>query len=142
MVKQVTQSVECKLVPELYCSCINTTLAFYTTIFGFSIQYQRPEDNFAYLSLDGVDIMVEEITEGVSTWLTAEMNQPFGRGINFQWQVIDLDTLYERVQKLALHQIFLPLEQKSYRRNDGEITQRQFIAKDSDGYLFRFCSVV
>lgn len=35
------------LTPELCCSNIKISLAFYTEVLGFEIQYQREEDGFA-----------------------------------------------------------------------------------------------
>jgi len=35
-----------KLVPELYCSNIERSLAFYVNVLGFSVRYARPEERF------------------------------------------------------------------------------------------------
>src|SRR5688572_32351567 len=74
-----------KLVPELLCSNLEKTLHFYVELVGFTIQYDRPEDRFAYLSMDGVEIMVEEApetSEDPRVWWTAKAVHPYGRGIN------------------------------------------------------------
>ncbi|WP_198946613.1 VOC family protein [Kiloniella majae] len=63
-----------KLVPELLCSDLTVSLDFYLNIIGFKILYDRPEDRFAYLEMDGVEIMLDE-TQETSTdegdWWTA-----------------------------------------------------------------------
>ena len=49
------------LVPELSVSDINRSLNFYLNILYFKLEYQRPENKFAMISLDGCQIMIEEI---------------------------------------------------------------------------------
>ena len=129
-----------QLVPELYCTDINITKSFYTSILGFNIKYERPEEKFIYLSLDGISIMFEGVSGNSRHWLTGKLERPFGRGVNFQWDVIDVDALYKRVKKLSPNSIYLDLEIKSYRINNKTAIQKQFIVQDPDGYLFRFCS--
>ncbi len=129
-----------QLVPELYCTDIEQTKIFYTTILGFKIKYQRPEEQFVYFTLNGLDLMFEGISGDSRHWLTGKLERPFGRGVNFQWDVLDIDKLYKRVSKLSPKSIYLDLETKSYRINDQTAIQKQFIVQDPDGYLFRFCS--
>ncbi|WP_085905523.1 VOC family protein [Kiloniella majae] len=52
-----------KLVPELLCSDLTVSLDFYLNIIGFKILYDRPENHFAYLEMDGVEIMLDETPE-------------------------------------------------------------------------------
>lgn len=40
-----------KLIPELTVTNIEKSKEFYTEILGFKIEYERKEDNFAFLSL-------------------------------------------------------------------------------------------
>jgi catechol 2,3-dioxygenase-like lactoylglutathione lyase family enzyme len=129
-----------KLIPELYCSDIDVTKQFYVEIFGFEIKYERQEEQFARFTLDGVDIMVECISCEGRRWLTGEIERPFGRGVNFQWDVAELEKLYSRVKDTAPDSIYLELETRSYQCGTEVIIQKQFIAQDPDGYLFRFCS--
>lgn len=129
-----------KLVPELYCSDINVTKRFYVEVFGFKIKYERPEEQFVRFSLDGVDIMVECISSEGRRWVTGDIEKPFGRGVNFQWDVLEIDEIYSRMQNSAPKSIFLEMETKSYQCGDKVAVQKQFIAQDPDGYLFRFCS--
>lgn len=128
-----------KLVPELYCDDIDVTKSFYLEVFGFEIKYERPEEHFARFTLDGIDIMVECISVEGRRWITGEMEKPFGRGINFQWDVSEIEEMYARVKSLAPESIFLEMETKSYQCGNELIVQKQFIAQDPDGYLFRFC---
>ncbi|CAM4153256.1 hypothetical protein [Vibrio agarivorans] len=75
-------------------------------------------------------------------WVTGYLEYPFGRGINFQWDVSDIASLYARVQSKAPDVVYLPLESKSYTVGDSVATQTQFIVQSPDGYLFRFCEDV
>lgn len=128
-----------KLVPELYCENIEVTKQFYVEVFGFEIKYERPTEQFVYFTLDDVDLMVEGINGIGRRWLTGPMEKPFGRGINFQWDVFDIDTLYERINRLAPNAIYLDMETKSYQCANRLAIQKQFVVQDPDGYLFRFC---
>jgi len=128
-----------KLVPELYCENIEVTKWFYVEVFGFQIKYERPEEQFIYFTLDDVDLMVEGINGVGRRWLTGAMEKPFGRGVNFQWDIFDIDTLYERVKRLTPDAIYLALETKTYQCANRLAIQKQFVVQDPDGYLFRFC---
>ena len=128
-----------KLVPELYCDDIEATKKFYVDVFGFSIEYERLEEGFVYFTLDDVDIMVESANREGRRWITGKMEKPYGRGVNFQWDVSEIDELYSRVNTFAPESIYLEMETKEYQCGDEVYVQKQFIAQDLDGYLFRFC---
>lgn len=94
------------------------------------------------LERQGSRIMLEEIgkdsVNGTGrTWLSGQLEVPFGRGINLQIKTDKIDELYDRVQK-ARAEVFLPIEEKWYRANDVELGNRQFIVLDPDGYMLRF----
>ena len=124
------------LVPELSITDFEKSLDFYVRILGFSIMYQREEDGFAYLSLGQAQIMIDQIGKG-RTWKTAELEHPLGRGVNFQMEIESIAPLLERLQQNNI-ELFSPVEEKWYRRNNGEVGNRQFLVKDPDGYLLRF----
>ncbi|PKG36924.1 bleomycin resistance protein, partial [Psychromonas sp. Urea-02u-13] len=128
-----------KLVPELYCEDIEVTKKFYVDVFGFEVKYERAEEEFVYFTLNNVDIMVEGINGVGRRWLTGEMEKPYGRGVNFQWDVSEIDQLYSRVKASVPDSIFLEMETKEYQCADQIAVQKQFIVQDPDGYLFRFC---
>ena len=126
------------LTPELYCTDIKTSLAFYVDILGFEIQYQRPEEGFAMLERQGSRIMLDQIVPGNKrSWITAPLEAPFGRGINLQMMTSRIDELYAKIQNSGAR-IFLPMEEKWYRANDMGLGNRQFIVQDPDGFLLRF----
>ena len=61
---------------------------------------------------------------------------PLGRGINLQTRVEDVGALHE-VVVAAGAPIFLPLEERWYRRDDADVGVRQFVVEDPAGYLIR-----
>ena len=48
------------LDPELDVSDLDCSLTFYVDVVGFSVLYDRPEERFAFLDLDGARLMLEE----------------------------------------------------------------------------------
>jgi len=126
-----------KLVPELYCSNFERSLAFYAEVLGFRVRYARPEERFAYLDLDGAELMIEQPTEPWRNWSTGNLIPPFGRGINLQIEVGDVAALRTAVLQ-AGHSLFLELEDRWYRCDDMFAGNRQFLVQDPDGYLLRF----
>ena len=107
------------------------------TVFGFRLHVRRPEEAFAYLIRDGVHLMLEQADGPGRRFDTAPMERPFGRGVNFQIEVLDVDALYAAVERSGL-EIKIPIEERWYRHDDAEVGQRQFVVADPDGYLLRF----
>jgi lactoylglutathione lyase len=127
-----------KLVPELYVSDIDRSRRFYTGVLGFAVLYDRPEERFAYLVRDGAALMLDQPDDPGRTWLAGPLEHPYGRGINFQIEVTDIDSLHAAVLASGAP-IERPLEERWYRRGDAQLGQRQFVVQDPDGYLLRFC---
>ena len=129
------------LVPELYCSDIATSLNFYCNILGFSIVYDRPEAKFAFIQREGVQLMIEELTDKDRKWLSGPLEQPFGRGANLQMTTTAIDTLYEKLRAQDIP-FFMEIEEKWYRREHDTVGNRQFVVQDPDGYLLRFSETI
>ncbi len=128
------------LVPELYCSDIGRSLAFYTGVLGFAMRYARPEEGFAYLEREGAELMLDALhppDPTNRTWLAGPLEPPFGRGINLQIRVSDADALHAAAVAGGAR-IFLAMEERWYRAGTREVGNRQFILLDPDGYLLRF----
>ncbi len=126
-----------KLVPELYCSSFQRSLAFYVDVLGFTVRYARPEERFAYLDREGAELMIEQPIEPWRTWSTGDLLPPFGRGINLQIEVGDVAALRAAVLQ-ARYPLFLELEDRWYRCDEIFTGNRQFLLQDPDGYLLRF----
>jgi hypothetical protein len=71
-------------------------------VLGFTIQYQRPEGDFAMLERQGSRLMLDQLggIDGTGrSWLAGPLERPYGRGINLQMQTDDVDALYKKVQE-------------------------------------------
>ncbi len=123
-----------KLIPELSVSDINRSIEFYTKILGFKIKYSREESKFAFLSFHGSQLMIEKIND---RWETAKAEYPFGRGINFQIDVKNIDVLIKSLEKHNYPIKIMPQE-NWYRVGNKLHGNREFLVVDPDGYLLRF----
>lgn len=128
-----------RLVPELKVSDLQESLNFYVNVLGFNVLYDRAEDRFAYLEVEGAHLMIEELSEHSRQFDTAPLEKPLGRGMNLQIEVSNVNDLYERVMSNQL-EILIAMEDKWYRNEAEEGGNRQFIVADPDGYLLRFFS--
>ena len=123
------------LIPELSVISIEASKYFYVNKLGFKIEYERKEDKFIFISFEGNQIMLEEIN---NHWSVGKLEYPFGRGINFEMTVSNIDELYNRV-KASNITIFKDLIISNYRKDNKTIIQKEFLIQDPDGYLLRFC---
>ncbi len=134
------------LVPELYVTDIRRSVHFYCEILGFKLEYERPESGFAAVSFEGSHLMLEQTPSLLPAsdeafkrgqWRTAELEYPFGHGINFEFAIADLEAAHARI-KHHNYPIRLDIHEKWYRVGDQEAGVRQFLIQDPDGYLLRF----
>ncbi|WDR06464.1 VOC family protein [Devosia rhodophyticola] len=127
------------LVPELAVSDYQQSLHFYRDILGFSAVYERAEDGFAFLALGAAELMIDQIGIGRTFGIADEpIAYPLGRGVNLQIAVPTIEPLLKKLAVCGIS-LYLPLEDKWYRKVNSEIGQRQFVVPDPDGYLLRFC---
>jgi catechol 2,3-dioxygenase-like lactoylglutathione lyase family enzyme len=129
------------LVPELDVADLERALAVYVNVFGFALYVRRPEEKFAYLIREGAHLMLEEAAGPGRRFRTAPLKYPFGRGVNLQIAVSNVDALHADVQRSGLS-IHVALEERWYRHEQSELGNRQFVAIDPDGYLLRFFSIL
>jgi len=134
------------LVPELYVSDLSSSLAFYTGPLGFEIDYERPEQRFVSLRRGGAHLMLEQAPARARAtrlellrgeWRTAELERPFGRGLNLEIQVGDVDAIHAALLS-AGHACLLDPHERSYRAGDDLLRVYQLVVEDPDGYLLRF----
>ena len=122
------------LIPELSVSNIEKSKWFYIEVLGFKLEYEREADNFVFVSLEEAQIMLEEIN---GHWATGELNYPFGRGINFEIGVKNIESLINRLKKAEISFFRDPMVNK-YPSHQMVISQKEFLVQDPDGYLLRF----
>ncbi len=125
-----------KLVPELMVTDLNASLEFWVSWVGFNVAYQRLEEGFAYLDLNGAQVMLEQIDPRANQWQTAALDLPLGRGMNLQIDVTAVGPVIERLDAAAYH-VFQPCKDVWYRAGEVEVGQREFLVQDPDGYLVR-----
>lgn len=134
-----TPRTDAALVPELLVDDVRASLGFWCGLCGFVIEYERPDEGFAYLSSGGAQVMLEQVGVG-RNWITASLERPYGRGANLQIAVPDIDPIHARLRD-AGHPLVLEPEVRWYRvAEDSEAGVRQFVVADPDGYLIRFQS--
>ncbi len=122
------------LIPELGVSDFEKSLSFYVTILGFKIEYQRPENHFAFLSYQECQIMIEQES---SVWQTGALEFPYGRGMNLQIEVDAIDPLLQSLQEHG-YPLFVEPKERWYRKDEILLGQREFLVMDPDGYVLRF----
>jgi len=126
------------LKPELYVTNFHKSLNFYCNILGFTIEYQRGDPLFAFLSYQGSHIMIQELDPNeANEYITGNFEYPFGRGINFQ---IDTDNVERLSNSLKSHKYPLRKDREDswYKVDDILKGCRQILVQDPDGYLLRF----
>jgi catechol 2,3-dioxygenase-like lactoylglutathione lyase family enzyme len=138
------------LVPELYVSSLRVSLEFYLDVLGFRVEYERPEDKFAAISLGAAHIMLEEtpllaratpeeFQQG--QWRPADLERPFGRGINLEIKVDDINVANERIEARG-YALLLKIHERVYRLRSENRKVRQLLVADPDGYLIRLSEFV
>ncbi|MDQ0422932.1 catechol 2,3-dioxygenase-like lactoylglutathione lyase family enzyme [Peteryoungia aggregata LMG 23059] len=125
------------LVPELAVSDWRTSRTFYRDVIGFQVAYERPEEGFSFLTLGDAQLMIDQIGIGRTFGIKdAPLERPFGRGLNLQILVPAVSIIVDRLAAAGVT-LYLPLEEKWYRRDDYEVGNQQFVVADPDGYLLR-----
>lgn len=124
-----------KNIPELSVTNLENSLNFYKTA-GFKVEYDRPENKFAFISLGEIQFMLQEIADN-DKWDVAPLSYPFGNGINFQLEVENLDEIYNSF-KNSNYKITFDIEENWYRQDNKLLRNKEFLIQDPDGYLLRF----
>lgn len=122
-----------KLIPELSVSNINRSRDFYLQL-GFEIKYERENDKFIFIELNGSQIMLQENNDN---WNTGDLEFPYGRGVNFSIEVKDVSVLYEYLMKRK-YPLFSDLMMNEYVVDGEKYIEKEFLIQDPDGYLLRF----
>jgi len=123
------------IIAELFVIDFKKTLHFYIDILGFKIEYQRKNPNFAFLSYEKSQLMIQELKSGEKE--KEKLEYPFGRGINFQ---IETPSVVKIIKTLKKHKypIVKDVKDSWYKGNKILYGCREILVKDPDGYLLRF----
>ena len=121
------------VIPEFVVSDLEKSRHFYCDLLGFSVEYERPEENFLFLSLEDCQLMLEEGTKDE----LAELTYPFGHGVNLSLGIKDVPQLYQKVIE-ANYPIYRPLTKRTFRVGDHYVYPHEFAVLDPDGYFLRF----
>ena len=123
-----------KLIPELSVHDFSKSIVFYTKILGFKVEYSRPENMFAMLSLNDAQMMIQQVNDN---WNTAELIYPYGRGVNFQIEVNDVEEIVSRLAENN-YPLFRSVQTNWYKVDNVKYGNKEFLVQDPDGYLLRF----
>lgn len=135
MEKRIIKMIFNKNIPELSVTNLSESLKFYKTC-GFKIEYERAENLFVFISLGSIQFMLQQISEN-EKWENGKLEYPFGRGINFQLEVDNVQEIYNNLEN-AGYEIKYQMEENWYRQEDKLLGNREFLVMDPDGYLLRF----
>ena len=135
-------------MPELDVADLALSVSFYTDVLGFVVSFERRAERFAYLTTGGAELMLQEAVGPGRRFRFAPLEYPFGRGVNFQLAVADVDAIYERVIAGGYEPV-VAMEERWYQVDVAspggrwtsvgptEAGNRQFVVADPDGYLWR-----
>jgi catechol 2,3-dioxygenase-like lactoylglutathione lyase family enzyme len=122
------------IIPELSVSDINVSKRFYIGVLGFKLEYERTGEDFAFISFEKTQMMIEKMN---NHWKTDTLEYPFGRGVNFQISAADVDALREKLIFNGV-KLFREIHEVIYKENDTFHRIKEFLVQDPDGYLLRF----
>lgn len=134
----VSEDIAPALVPELLVTDLDRSIEFWCGDCGFQLRYSRPDERFAYIAFGTAHVMLEQVGIG-RNWVAAALETPFGRGINFQVTVPDVEVITEALARAGI-ELFMQPESQWYRVGDEDAGVQQFVVADPDGYLIRFQS--
>ena len=122
-------------MPELVVADYSASKRFYLDVFGFSLRFERLENNFGYFDLGGAQIML--LQEGDHPIYRMQRGSPRGQGLHFQVELPSVSDILMRLERASVS-LSAPLVESWYRQDDILHGQREFFVRDLDGYLFRF----
>lgn len=126
-----------KLLPEMIVSDIKCSLKFYCKVIGFKLEYERPEDGFAFISYNGSQLMLEQDRFETSPWRVEPLEKPYGRGMNLSIECRDINAVARNLES-AGHTLRKPIEEYWYREDKQLQGESNLLVLDPDGYLLRF----
>lgn len=123
------------ILAEFTITNIAKSLNFYVNIIGFKVEYQRENPNFVFLSYNGSQIMIQELRPGEKE--IERLEYPFGRGINFQIEANNVQTIINSLEKNR-YPLKKGIKDSWYKAGKKSYGCREILVMDPDGYLLRF----
>lgn len=128
------------LVPELLVRDVAASIDFWCGLCGFQIRYHRLSEGFAYVTRGNAHVMLEQVGVG-RNWVTAPLDPPYGRGLNLQVSIADIEPTLAALRE-AGRSLFMEPETKWYSVGEEQVGVEQFLVTDPDGYLIRFSASI
>ena len=123
------------ILAELSITDFQKSLQFYVDIIGFKVEYQRQNPNFAFLSYNGSQIMIQELRPGEIE--LEKLEHPLGRGINFEIDTKSVQAIIDSLEKNN-YPIKRGIKDSWYKADNKSYGCREILVLDPDGYLLRF----
>lgn len=127
------------ILAEFYVTDFSQSLNFYVNTIGFKIEYQRQKPNFAFLSYNSSQIMIQELAPGEKE--IEKLEYPFGRGINFQIDTQNVQNIIDSLDKNN-YPLKRGIKDSWYQAGDKSYGCREILVQDPDGYLLRFSEAI
>lgn len=124
------------LIPELYISDFKKSLDFYINVLGFTLEYQRENPLFAFLSYQDSQLMIQEEDDN-EEWHNGKPEYPYGRGLNFQIETSDINKIVNSLKENN-YPVKRGVKDSWYRESNVLHGCREILVMDPDGYLLRF----
>lgn len=123
------------LLPELYISDFDKSIHFYRDLLSFKVEYTRHDTKFAFLSYGKSQLMIQELRPGEKE--EEKLEQPFGRGINFQIETKSVQIIIDSLKKNK-YPLKRGVKDSWYKGKGTSYGCREILVQDPDGYLLRF----
>lgn len=124
------------LYPELIVQDVERSREFYVNFLGFSIEFNRPEEQFYFLSYGASQLMILQDNENRHS-CTGPLDYPRGQGVNFSIASPSVQKLSTALAKKG-YPLRIPVRDQWHRQDHIENGERQLWVMDPDGYLLRF----
>jgi len=124
------------LLPELYVRDFRKSLDFFIRVLGFKKEYGRPTPQFAFLSYQGSQLMIQE-EDNDEDWHNGKLEYPYGRGLNFQIHTDNVEIVISSL-KAFKYPLKRGVKDSWYKAENILFGCREILVMDPDGYLLRF----
>ena len=104
---------------------------------GFKIVYERVDDKFIFLELNGNQIIIKQEND---IWNTFTLEFLYGRGINITMTIENVEDLFYYLM-MRKYPVYSEIIYNEYIIDGIKYIDKEFLLQDPDGYLLRFCEM-